>query len=113
MLDKLSFRGAHQGVIAKTKTFPYCSLQDILKNAKDKTSALVVVLDHVQDSGNLGAIARSAEAFGAAGLVIPNKRAAAVTASTYKTSAGAICRLPIAMVANINSVLDELKNNEF
>ena len=112
-MDKFSFRGAHQGVIAETKPFAYCTLQDILKNVEGKTSALVVVLDHIEDSGNLGAIARSAEAFGAAGLIIPNKRAAVVTASTYKTSAGAICRLPIAMVPNITSTLDELKNNDF
>lgn len=63
--------------------------------------ALVVVLDHVTDDGNFGAIVRSAEVVGAAGVIIANKRAAGVTVGSYKTSAGAVMHLPIAQVPNI------------
>ena len=81
--------------------------------AKHDGRALVVVLDHLTDAGNLGAIARSAESVGAAGIVIPNKRAARVTAATYKSSAGAISHIPVAQVANIASTLDRLKEEGF
>lgn len=113
ILDKMSLRGAHQGIISKIKSFDYTSLDTIIDKSKDCQSSLIVILDHIEDSGNLGAIARSAEAFGANGLIIANKRATQVTANTYKTSAGAICHLPIAKVSNINSAIEQLKNNEY
>ena len=75
--------------------------------------SLVVVLDHITDSGNLGAIARSAEIVGATGIVIPNKRSAHVTAATYKSSAGAISNIAIAQVANLGSTLDRLKDEGY
>lgn len=67
------------------------------------------MLDHVTDDGNFGAIVRSAEVVGAAGVVIANKRAAGVTVGSYKTSAGAVMHLPIAQVPNIARALDDLK----
>ena len=79
-LDKLSQRGSHQGVVAQAAAFPYTNLQDVLDRAETQFNqhkrALIVVLDHLTDAGNLGAIARSAEALGAAGILIPNKRSA-------------------------------------
>ena len=75
--------------------------------------ALVLVLDHVTDAGNFGAIVRSAEVVGAAGVVIANKRAAEVTVATYKTSAGAVMHLPIAQVPNIARALEDLKEAGF
>ena len=118
VLDERSERGSHQGLIAETKPFPYCSMSDILARADADAqqhggSALVVVLDHVMDAGNLGAIARSAEVVGASGLVIPNKRCAHVTAATYKSSAGAISHLALTQVANITSALERLKKEGF
>ena len=77
--------------------FPYAGLADIVERAGDGP-ALVVVLDHVTDAGNFGAIVCSAEIVGAAGVVIASKRAAEVTVATYKTSAGAVMHLPIAQV---------------
>ena len=68
-----------------------------------------MVLDHVTDDGNFGAIVRSAEVVGAAGVVIANKRAAGVTVGSYKTSAGAVMHLPIAQVPNIARALDDFK----
>lgn len=117
-LDEISERGSHQGVIAEALPFEYVNGSAIIEAAaasaaKHDGRALVVVLDHLTDAGNLGAIARSAESVGAAGIVIPNKRAARVTAATYKSSAGAISHIPVAQVANIASTLDRLKEEGF
>ena len=111
-LDALSSHGAHQGIALETVPFPYAAIQDVIANAGDG-SALVVVLDHVTDAGNFGAIVRSAEVVGAAGVVIASKRAAEVTITTYKTSAGAVMHLPIARVPNLARALDDLKDAGF
>lgn len=107
-LDALSSHGAHQGIALEVGRFPYADLSDIIGRAGEGP-ALVLVLDHVTDAGNFGAIVRSAEVVGAAGVVIANKRAAEVTVATYKTSAGAVMHLPIAQVPNIARALDDLK----
>ena len=117
-LDEKSARGSHQGVMAETRPFPYVGVGDIVGRAAEQAAerdgrALVVVCDHITDAGNLGAIIRSAESVGAAGLVIPNKRSARVEASTYKSSAGAVAHLPIAQTANIANTLDRFKKDGF
>ena len=117
-LDAKSERGSHQGVMAQAKPFRYCSVTDILARAEKQSAefdgrALVIVLDHITDAGNLGAIARSAEVVGAAGIIIPNKRSARVTAATYKSSAGAIANVPVAQVANLSQAIDRLKQEGF
>lgn len=117
-LDKRSERGSHQGVMLETRPFEYANAQSIIESALDQAkanngNALIIVLDHITDAGNLGAIARSAEVVGAAGIIIPNKRSARVTAATYKSSAGAIAHLPIAQVANIAQFIDRLKKSDF
>ena len=116
-LDEMSERGSHQGLIAKTQGFPYVNLQEIVdaatKKAEETGSALVILLDHITDAGNLGAIARSAEVVGASGIVIPNKRSAHVTAATYKSSAGAIASMKVAQVANLKQAIDRLKEAGF
>lgn len=111
-LDALSSHGAHQGIALEVGEFPYAELADVIANA-GSGPALVVVLDHVTDAGNFGAIVRSAEVVGAAGVVIASKRAAEVTVATYKTSAGAVMHLPIAQVPNIARALEELKSAGF
>lgn len=113
VLDQLSVRGAHQGCLAMAKPFAYAKLEDIIKATADKSNSLIVILDHIEDAGNLGAIARSACAFSADALIIPNDRAASITSTTYKTSAGAVFRLPIIKVPNINACIEQLKNNEY
>ncbi len=117
LLDEKSERGSHQGVMAKPRPFNYAKLQEIIDAAQaqyeEKGFALIVVLDHITDAGNLGAIARSAEIVGASGIIIPNKRSARVTAATYKSSAGAISHIPLAQVSNIAQALDSLKKEDF
>lgn len=111
-LDALSNRGAHQGVILEAGSFPYVGIEDVIADA-GTGAALVVLLDHVTDEGNVGAIARSAEVVGASGLVIANKRAAGVGAGTFKASAGAVMHLPIARVPNLPRAIDQLKEAGF
>lgn len=117
-LDEKSERGSHQGVMAETKPYEYCNVQTILDAAQahadeHEGSALVVLLDHITDAGNLGAIARSAEVVGASGLIIPNKRSAHVTAATYKSSAGAISHLNVSQVANLSQTMERLKQEGY
>lgn len=117
-LDKISERGSHQGIVAETKPYSYVNVQAILDHAEahaqsNDGAALIVILDHITDAGNLGAVARSVEVVGASGIVIPNKRSAHVTAATYKSSAGAISHIPVTQVANIAQVIDRLKKEGY
>lgn len=111
-LDALSSHGAHQGIVVQTRPFAYAELSDVIVNAGDG-HALVVLLDHVTDEGNFGAIVRSAEVVGAAGVVIAKARAAGVGVGAYKTSAGAVLHVPIAQVPNLATAIDELKRAGF
>ena len=113
VLDGKSDRGSHQGVMAKAASFPYVGIGDVIdaagKSAEQHDGrALVIILDHITDAGNLGAVSRSAEAVGACGIVIPNKRSAHVEASTYKSSAGAIAHVPVAQVSNLVQTMSRL-----
>jgi len=96
-----------QGIILAIKPFQYSSFEEIMQRAK--YPALVVALDGVTDPRNLGAIIRSAAAFGAAGVVMTERRAASMTASAWKSSAGAAARLPIAQVTNLARTIDAAK----
>jgi 23S rRNA (guanosine2251-2'-O)-methyltransferase len=96
---------AHQGIVASVEPYPYADAADLLAVERP----LIVALDEVQDPQNLGAIARSAECAGATGLVIPERRAAEVTAAAAKASAGAVEHLPIARVRNLADFLVEAK----
>jgi 23S rRNA (guanosine2251-2'-O)-methyltransferase len=111
-LDRLSSHGAHQGIVVRTKPFSYATIEDVIA-AAGEGDALVVVLDHVTDEGNFGAIVRSAEVVGAAGVVVANARAATVGPGAYKTSAGAVLHLPIAQVPNLARAIDQLKEAGF
>ena len=107
-LDALSSHGAHQGIMVQARPFSYASLADVI-SAAGTGDALVILLDHVTDEGNFGAIVRSAEVVGAAGVVIARARAAGVGVGSYKTSAGAVLHVPIAQVPNLARAIDELK----
>ncbi len=109
-LDRMTGNNAHQGVVAVTSAKRYNDLEDVVA-AKRGQHSLVVVLDGVEDPHNLGAILRTADAAGADGVVIPERRAAGVTATVTKASAGASEHLPIAKVTNIARTLEELKSN--
>ena len=107
-LDRMAGNNAHQGVVAVTSAKQYNDLEDVVA-AKRGQHSLIVVLDGVEDPHNLGAILRTADAAGADGVVIPERRAAGVTATVTKASAGASEHLPIAKVTNIARTLEELK----
>ena len=108
-VDRLAGASSHQGVVAVTSAKTYAELDDILQRRRAR-HALVVVLDGVEDPHNLGAILRSADGAGADGVLIPERRAAAVTATVAKASAGAAEHVPIAKVTNIARTLEDLKS---
>ena len=108
-LDRMAGNAAHQGVVAVTSAKQYNDLEDVINSKRGKHS-LIVVLDGVEDPHNLGAILRTADAAGANGIVIPERRAAAVTGTVTKASAGASEHLPIAKVTNISRTVEELKD---
>ena len=100
---------AHQGVVAFGEPFEYVTLEETIAGRSRERPALFVVLDHVTDPHNVGAIVRSAEAAGATALVIPDRRSAGINATVRKASAGATAYLPVARVANINQAIRTLK----
>ena len=110
-LDRLANSKDHQGIVALAAARPASTLEEIIEAAKasDATKGLIVLLDGVEDPHNLGAILRTADAAGADGVVIPERRAAAVTGTVTKASAGASEHLPIAKVTNISRTVEELK----
>ena len=105
-LTRLAGSPDHQGVVAEVDPYPYADPGSLLET----DDALVLALDGVQDPRNLGAICRSAEAAGASGVVIPARRAAAVTAAACKTSAGAVEHLAVARVTNLERWLAGAKD---
>ncbi len=102
-----SYGQAHQGVVAFVSATEYVAWQDLAKGG------LIVMLDGITDPHNLGAIIRSAYSFGAEGIIIPKRRSASVDSVVHKASAGAASHLPIARVANLGQVLDELKKSGY
>jgi 23S rRNA (guanosine2251-2'-O)-methyltransferase len=108
-LERLCGSPDHQGVVAEVDPYPYADPKGLILGE----SALIVVLDQVQDPRNLGAVCRSAEFAGAAGLVIPERRSAEVTAVACKASAGAVEHLSIARVRNLADWLAEAKDAGF
>ena len=99
--------GVHQGVGAELSDFRYAELEDVLARASG--SALLLVLDGVTDPQNLGALIRSANAFGANGVVVPKDRAAGITPASFKAAAGALEHCPVARVTNLARSLEQLK----
>jgi len=106
-LDRLTQNGNHQGVLAITSAADYADADDLLTSITPQT--LFVLLDGVEDPHNLGAIIRTAECAGAAGVVVPERRAAHLTDIVAKTSAGAVNYLPVARVTNLAAFIESLK----
>ena len=107
-LDQLA-NTLHQGIILDVADFSYCDLHDFL----DKEDCFLVLLDHLEDPHNFGAIIRTSEAAGVDGIVIPKHRSVSVNGTVIKTSAGASENMPISMVTNLNQTIKELKDNGF
>ncbi len=109
-LDQLSETKKHQGVIAFAAAYEYAQVEDILKAAKDKgEDPFIILLDNIEDPHNLGAILRTANLAGAHGVIIPKRRAAGLTATVAKASAGALNYTPVAKVTNLSQTIKELK----
>jgi 23S rRNA (guanosine2251-2'-O)-methyltransferase len=108
-LERLCGSPDHQGVVAEVDPYPYGDPGGLLR----VEDALLIALDQVQDPRNLGAVCRSAEFAGATGVVVPERRSAAVTAATCKASAGAVEHLQVAHVRNLADWLAEAKSAGF
>lgn len=109
-LDNMSETGKHQGVIAYAAAYEYAEVDDMLKAAKEKGEPpFLFILDEIEDPHNLGAIIRTANLCGAHGVIIPKRRAAGLTATVVKASAGALNYTPVAKVTNIAATIEELK----
>lgn len=105
-MDRLTQGAVHQGLAAKVPAYEYAAPDDLLDRAAEmKEQPLIVALDSVTDPRNLGAVVRSAAGFGAHGVLIPERRAAGMTASAWKTSAGAAARVPVAQATNLTRQL--------
>ena len=107
-LERLCGSPDHQGVVAEVDPYPYADPNSLL----EADDALVVALDQIQDPHNLGAVCRAAVVAGAAGVVIPERRAASVTPAACKASAGAVEHLSVARVKNLADWLGEAKARE-
>ena len=108
-MDRMTGRAVHQGLALQVPPYEYLHPSDLLALALKAPRPLLVALDGVTDPRNLGAVVRSAAAFGAQGVLIPERRSAAMTASAWRTSAGAAARLPVARATNLVRALKELK----
>ena len=109
-LQELAGNSGHQGVVAVLSQVSYSEIEDIFERADEiKESPLIAILDEIQDPHNLGAIIRSAEAFGFHGIIIPKDRATGLTETVTKTSAGAVAHIPVVRVTNLARTIDELK----
>jgi 23S rRNA (guanosine2251-2'-O)-methyltransferase len=105
-LDRLTGGALHQGLALRVRPYDYAHPDDLLARAADAGQLpLIVALDGVTDPRNLGAVARSAAAFGAHGVLVPSRRGAGVTAGAWKASAGALARIPVARAANLARAL--------
>ena len=108
VLDKLT-KENHQGIVLCVPDFEYSSIDDFV----NKENALVLILDHIEDPHNFGAIIRTAEAAGVDGIIIPKNRSVDVTSTVIRTSVGASKYVPIAQITNLNNTIKELKKKGF
>ena len=107
-IDRLA-NGLHQGIIMDVADFSYADYNDFIQDE----NSFVIILDHLEDPHNLGAIIRTSEAAGVSGIIIPKDRSVSVNATVFKTSVGAIENIPISMVTNLNMTIKDLKDKGF
>lgn len=103
----------HQGIILEIEEIQPTDINTFLDNLNLDKNPIVVMLDHLEDPHNFGAIIRTSEALGIAGIIIPNDRSVGITDTVIKTSAGAIYNIPIIRVPNLQSTITKLKQNKF
>lgn len=107
-LDQLA-NGVHQGIILDVADFGYTDYHEFI----EEEDSFIIILDHLEDPHNLGAIIRTSEAAGVNGIIIPKDRGVTVNSTVIKTSTGAIDNIPISMVTNLNQTISDLKKNGF
>ncbi|MEU7956412.1 MULTISPECIES: 23S rRNA (guanosine(2251)-2'-O)-methyltransferase RlmB [Micromonospora] len=112
-LDRMTGGVLHQGVGLQVPPFAYELFEDLLATSLEQPAPLLVALDGVTDPRNLGAVIRSAAAFGAQGVFVPERRAAGITATAWRTSAGAAARVPVAQVTNLTRSLKACQDAGF
>ena len=127
-MDRIARSDNHQGVILKVEPYQYSSLGKLVEQANKKAQAmdaaankaarnaaqpLFIALDGITDPQNLGAVIRSAAAFGANGVILPERRSASVTAAAWKVSAGAAAHLPVARVVNLTKAIESLREQGY
>jgi 23S rRNA (guanosine2251-2'-O)-methyltransferase len=108
-LDRMTGRALHQGLALQVPPYTYLHPDDLLERALAAPAPLLVALDGVTDPRNLGAVVRSAAAFGAQGVLVPERRSAGMTAAAWRTSAGAAARLPVARCTNLARTLKDYR----
>ncbi len=107
-LDKIE-KGNHQGIILETDEYQYLSFEDLINQLPEKP--FLIILDHIEDPHNLGAIIRTCEAAAVDGIIIPKDRSANINSTVMKVSSGALSNISICRVTNINNTIKDLKNN--
>jgi len=113
-ISQLTFGAAHQGVALQLACSKSISLKELIDLSKKRSSnPIILALDGITDPHNVGAIIRSAEAFGCKGIIIPQRRSAGLTGTVAKVAAGALEHLPVSRVVNLNRSLEDLKKNGF
>ncbi len=108
-LDALSAGGHHQGVAVRVGGYPYVSLEQIVHDVREQPQALVLLLDHIEDPQNVGALMRTAEAAGVTGIILPEDRAAAVTPAVVRASAGASEHMRVSRTVNLVRAMQALQ----
>lgn len=108
-MDKMT-RELHQGIIIEIEDYKYYTMEEI---EKDENSTFILILDHIEDPRNFGAIIRTAECAGVNYIIIPNKRTVEVTTTVVKTSSGALANMKIVQVANLRNAIEKLKKNNY
>jgi 23S rRNA (guanosine2251-2'-O)-methyltransferase len=109
--ERLAKNSPHQGLVLELPDFEYASLEELLRRAPEKS--ILLMLDQIEDPHNFGALARSAEAAGALGMVIPQDRSVQVTPIAEKAASGALSRLPVAKVVNLSRAMEQAKKAGF
>ena len=106
-------KGVHQGIMAEIKPYEYLDLDEIIRRSRNVEVPIIVILDGINDTHNLGAILRSCDVFNVTGVLIPKHNQVPLNATVAKSSAGAINFVPVAQVSSINQTLQKLKDNGF
>lgn len=112
-LTRLAKNPAHQGFVAEVEEYGTSSIEDIINSSKGKKYPLVIILDGIEDPHNLGAILRTADAFGVDGIIIKNHGQVQLNGTVAKVSTGAINYVKVAVVSNLSNAVEKLKQNGF